>query len=283
MNLSRIRSEFRKWNLRPSKRLGQNFLIDGNVQGKILNAIDIRNTDAVLEIGPGLGALTEGLCARARDVLAVEKDKRLCEFLSKNIAAPNLKIVNADILDFLKDMKGPCEKIKVVGNLPYYISSPIITGLLEKRGFFDSLFITVQREFAERLVALPGSRDYGSISCFVQFYSDPRLLFTVKKTCFYPVPKVDSCFVRFGIKERGVYPVGNTNNGVYLTDEAKLFRIIRACFEKRRKTILNSLYSGGWLGSKQEITEKLGKAGILPDRRPETLSLKEFIGLTEVL
>jgi 16S rRNA (adenine1518-N6/adenine1519-N6)-dimethyltransferase len=270
VNLNSIRSEFKKWNSGPNKKLGQNFLIDGNIRNKILDASGIKKTDTVLEIGAGFGALTEGLCDRAEKVVAVEKDRRLCESLLMNNKAPNLEVVNADILDYLNDID-ISRKFKVVGNLPYYISSPIITSLIEKRDLFSEIFVTIQKEFADRLVAVPGKKEYGSISCFTRFYTDPGVLFIIKRTCFYPAPKVDSSFVRFLVRE----------TGLYLTDEKKMFKIIRKSFEKRRKTILNALCSGGIFESKKSLIDGLEAAGISPERRPETISLSEYAALTE--
>lgn len=271
MNLNRIKSEFKKWNSGPSKKLGQNFLIDGNIRNKILDASGVSKTDIALEIGPGFGALTAGLCDRAEKVIAIEKDRRLCEFLSTNNRISNLEVINADILDYLEDIDVLNKKLKVIGNLPYYISSPILTNLIEKKEFFSEIFVTVQKEFADRLVAGPGGREYGSISCFAQFYTSPSILFNIKKTCFYPAPKVDSCFVRLIVREKGLY----------LTDEKKLFKIIRTSFEKRRKTILNALYLSGIFESKKTLIDGLEMAGISPERRPETISLSEFVTLAE--
>ncbi|MDP8230218.1 MAG: 16S rRNA (adenine(1518)-N(6)/adenine(1519)-N(6))-dimethyltransferase RsmA [Candidatus Gorgyraea atricola] len=269
LSLREVKCALHEYNIRPSKRFGQNFLIDKNIQRKIIASAHIEKKDTVLEIGPGLGALTSGLCEAASKVIAVEKDKRLHEFLSRNSSFENLELIQGDALqhDFSK-----YSKIRVLGNLPYYISSPILIYLLKNRSFMSSIFITVQREFAERLVAKPGTRDYGSISCFTQFYAEPEILFKIKKTAFYPMPKVDSCFLKVVIR----------NQGLCLTDEEKLFKIIRSSFEKRRKTVLNSLAASGEFGSKQELSEKLSEAGISPNRRPETISLDEFVKLVAV-
>lgn len=272
MSLHDVKTALKKHNIRPNKKLGQNFLIDNNIRKKILDAVSMDHEGVILEIGPGLGALTEGLCSRAENVVAVEKDRRCYDFLSSNTCAQNLKIVNADIFDYLERIVPEGGKFKIAGNLPYYISSPIIIKLLEKRQFFSTIFVTVQKEFAERLVALPGRKEYGSISCFVQFYAEPRILFKIKRSCFYPAPKVDSCFMRLDVREKGLY----------LTDDIKLFKIIRASFGKRRKTILNTLYSSGIFESKRDLMCKLEAAGISPERRAETVSLDEFVRLAEL-
>ena len=269
MNLREVKQLLRQYNIRPSKHLGQNFLIDGNVQGKIIDAVDLDREDVVLEIGSGMGALTEDLCKRVKSVVAVEKDKRLCEILLKKRKLSNLELIQGDILRY--DLS-KYSKLKVIGNLPYYISSPVLVRLLEARDFVKAAYITVQREFAERLIARPGTKVYGSISCFTQFYAEPKILFSIKRGSFYPAPKIDSCFLMIALRERGLY----------LTDEEKLFKIIRTCFEKRRKTILNSLYSSGLFGSKEEVVSNLKKAGISQSRRPETVSLKEFTDLANL-
>lgn len=256
----------RKYNIRPSKRLGQNFLIDQNIQKKIIDAVGLSKNDFVLEIGPGLGSLTVGLCKCAKKVIAIEKDRRLYEYLLKNTAYKNLELIHGDILKY--NFRDP-HHLKIVGNLPYYISSPILTYLIGSRSAIEAVFITVQKEFAQRLVASPGKKDYGSITCFTQFYTEASILFDIKRNSFYPAPEVDSCFLRLSMRKRPLY----------LTDEEKLFKIIRACFGKRRKTILNSLYSSGMFSSKEETSSMLEHSGISGKRRPEELSLKEFVGL----
>ncbi len=268
LNLRETRAVLKEWGVRPSKRLGQNFLVDRNIQGKMINSIGLTEGDTVIEIGPGLGALTKELSRRAKKIIAIEKDRRLYGFLSKNLSFENLELIQGDVLKY--NIK---ERVKIVGNLPYYISSPILTRLLEDRMFIDSIFITVQKEFAARLVAGPGSKDYSSLSCYAQFYADPKILFTVKKNAFYPAPKVDSSFLKIGVRKQPLY----------LTDEKKLFKIIRTCFEKRRKTILSSLAWNKEFGDKEKVSRILDLSGISGQRRPETLSLGEFVELTEAV
>ena len=269
LKLSELKSILREYNIRPTKKLGQNFLIDKNIQKKMVEAINLEEEDTILEIGPGLGSLTEDLCKFTKKVIAVEKDKKLYEFLLENKALTNLELIHGDILKYNINDKS---KIKIVGNLPYYISSPILIGLIKKRDFIKTIFITVQKEFADRLVAKPGNKIYGSISCFVQFYGEVTILFNIKKNAFYPAPKVDSCFLKISIRDKRPY----------FENEEKLFKIIRACFEKRRKTILNSLYSSGMFSSKEKILKALDSSGILPTQRPETISLEKFIELTNI-
>jgi len=262
----KVKTLLRKYNIRPNKRLGQNFLIDQNIQKKIIDEAGLSKKDTVFEIGPGLGSLTGDLCKCAKKVIAIEKDRRLYGSLLKNATYGNLELIHGDILKY--DFRN-IHAVKVVGNLPYYISSPILIHLIENRCAIEAVFVTLQKEFAQRLVASPGKKDYGSISCFVQFYTEPSILFNIKRHSFYPAPEVDSCFLRLCVRERPLY----------LTDEEKLFKIIRASFGKRRKTILNSLYSSGIFSSKEETLKRLEAAGISPQRRPEEVSLKEFVGL----
>lgn len=263
------KTSLHKYNIKPNKKLGQNFLIDKNIQEKIIDAIAPDKKDVVLEIGPGLAALTEELCKRSNKVTAVEKDKRLCEFLRSELGVlDNLDLICGDILRYNFHELGRCQ-LKIVGNLPYYISSPILIHLLNNRNFIDSIFMTVQKEFGERLVAKPGSKIYGSISCFAQFYSEPVALFTIKKGSFYPQPKVDSCFLKISIRKKPLY----------LTDEEKLFKIIRICFSKRRKMISSSLYASSVFASKEKMLDRLRAAGIDPAQRPETVSLEQFASL----
>ena len=270
LTVKEVKGVLREYDIRPNKRLGQSFLIDKNIRDKIIDASGIKKEDIVLEIGSGLGALTEGLCKRAKKVKAVEKDRRLYDYLLENCKRSNLELICSDILKY--DFS-PFSKLKIVGNLPYSISSPILIHLLNNRVFIDTIFITVQKEVAERIIAKEGSKIYGAISCFVRFYTVPKVLFTIKKNAFYPVPKVDSCFLRLDIDRQSCC----------LTDEEKLFKIIRASFGKRRKMILNSLYSSGLFKSKEELLKELAAAGILPNTRPEAISLEKFIMLTDII
>ncbi len=264
-----------KTGIRPNKTLGQNFLIDKNIRDKILEAVQLSGDDIVLEIGPGFGALTGELCKRARKVIAVEKDKRLCEFLRRSDFSGLVDIVEGDILGI--DIRAVHDrfkkKIKIVGNLPYYISSPVVVKTIESREFIASAHITVQKEFAERLSSPVGSRACGAISHYVKFYSEPGIVFRIKKSSFFPMPGIDSCFIELYIRE----------GRLYLTDEEKLFKIIRTSFEKRRKTILNSLFLSGHFRSKDGLKKALLESGIEPDSRPETVCLESFVRLAEIL
>ena len=276
LKLSEVRSILREYNIRPSKRFGQNFLIDQNIKNKIIASIELDKEDIALEIGPGLGALTEDLCKKSKKVIAVEKDKRLYAFLTKNLSYTNLELINQDILKH--DLSSCAIRMRypdsaagliIVGNLPYSISSPILNHLINNKNHINSAYITVQMEFGERLVALPGTKDYGSLSCYAQFYGNPKILFRIPRGAFFPVPEVDSCFLKIDFNKE-------TDKSI---DRDMLFKIIRSSFGKRRKTILNSLASSSIFKSKEEVLICLAKAGISPDRRPETISLQEFAKL----
>lgn len=268
LKLSEVKSILRKYNIRPSKRFGQNFLIDQNIKNKIICSIQLEREDVVLEIGPGLGALTEDLCRKVKKVIAIEKDKRLYDFIKKNISLDNLEIINNDFLEY--EFKNISSRLTIVGNLPYSISSPILNHVIDNKNYINYIYITVQMEFGERLVALPGTKDYGSLSCYAQFYGGPRILFKIPRGAFFPVPEVDSCFLKIGFEKQ-------IDSSI---DQGLLFKIIRSSFEKRRKTILNSMASSGIFKSKEDALFCLTKAHISPVRRPETISLQEFIKLS---
>lgn len=256
----------------PKKSLGQNFLRDGNARRRMIAACAFSSGDVVLEIGPGQGALTPLIAEHARKVYAVELDRRLAALLTASFAdSPVVSILPGDILEFdissLPETRS--QKIKVFGNIPYYITSPIIEHLVLSRGFISEIFLTVQKEFARRICAAPGGKDYGSFSCFVQYYFDPKVLFDIKKNSFYPVPKVDSSFIRLRVREHPAVPV---------RDEERLFRVIRAAFQQRRKTIRNSLKD---ILTDAEMEEACSRGRIDPGARPERLSLRDFACLAD--
>ena len=257
-----------KNSVRPKKHLGQNFLSDSNIRNKIVQAAAFSPEDTLLEIGAGRGELTRLLAGKARMVYAVEIDAALSDKLKAEFRSnEKVKIINSDILRFNIDryIPGSC-RIKVIGNIPYYLSTPIIEYLLGHLDRIGAIFMTVQKEFAARVVALPGSRDYGSLSCFVQYYCLPRMMFTVKKTSFWPVPKVDSSFLK--LEPRGEPAVK--------ADQRELFRLIRAAFSKRRKTLRNSLKGVVEEGRLELFFERYG---INRDIRPEQLGLEDFARL----
>ena len=256
--------------LRPKKRLGQNFLIDRNALDKIAAACGVGPDTNVLEIGPGLGTLTRELAATSARVVCVEADKALEPVLNETLAGlPNIEII---ISDFLKlDMDKFDGKWVVVGNLPYYITSPIIAKLIDARAHIDRVLVMVQREVARRLSAAAGSEDYGSLTVFVQFYCDVESVVRVSRNVFYPVPEVDSEMVRLTVRDRPRADV---------PDEALFFRVVRAAFGKRRKTLLNALSTSDELGwSRDEAAAALASSGIDAGRRGETLTIGEFAAL----
>ena len=263
-----------------SKRYGQNFLIDEHVLGKILSAADITKEDAVLEIGPGIGTMTQALADAAGSVTAVEIDEKLLPILSDTLSGfGNVQVVHADILETdirqlsLEHAGG--KPFKVVANLPYYITTPIIMGLLEKDLPVTSITVMVQKEVAQRMQEKPGSKDYGALSLAVQYYAEPYLAANVPRNCFMPRPDVDSAVIR--LTKRSEPPV-------QVQDPALMFRLIRASFSVRRKTLMNGLRNAGDLGFSGEALEdavrSLGKGLTV---RGETLSLREFAALSDAL
>jgi 16S rRNA (adenine1518-N6/adenine1519-N6)-dimethyltransferase len=257
---------------KPKKSLGQNFLIDRNIQSKIADSVDLNPDDTVLEIGPGEGAITGLLCQAANKVFAVEIDRNLCALLTNKFAkTENLSVVNADILKFDLRSLPPGNKFKVIGNIPYYITSPIVEHLLLYRERIKDIYLTVQKEFAQRMAADPGSKAYGSFSCFVQYYTEPEILFLIKKNSFHPAPKVDSSFLRLKLREEPAVKVKN---------EAMLFKIIRTAFQQRRKTMKNGLEE---LIPNRQLEQFFRQYDIDPRIRAEDLSLQDFANLANLL
>lgn len=258
--------------IKPKKNLGQNFLIDKNIQRKIIAACEFKSSDIVLEIGAGRGELTALIATKVKKIYALEIDPYLCEILKDNLKVySGIEIISQDVLRFnLKRLFAkPKDRIKVIGNIPYYISSPIIEHLFKFKDLIDAIFITVQKEFAKRITAKEGSKDYGSFSCFVQYYTKPKVIFNIKKTCFFPQPKVDSCFLRLDLKRR--LALGKEREKLF-------FKITRSAFNKRRKTLRNSL---GSIVSPQKLENFFTKYSIDRNTRPEDLSLEDFANLCQ--
>lgn len=257
-------------NIRPKKHLGQNFLIDKNIQKKIIAACGLKKTDMILEVGSGTGEITVPICERAGFVYALEIDSNLCGILQHNLRDfDNVKVINQDILklDFNAYFGNLKNRFKIVGNIPYYISSPLIEYFIKYKNNIDSIFITVQKEFARRVAASAGSKEYGSLSCFAQYYLEPSIMFSISRHCFNPVPKVDSCLLRIKVREE---------SPVRVNDETLFFALIRAGFNKRRKTLRNSLCE---IIPKQRLEYFLKEYGIDKNIRPEKLSLSDFASL----
>ena len=260
----------RRFKLRADKKLGQNFLIDETVVRRIVEAAELTSADKVLEVGPGIGTLTQGLAESGAQVTAVELDKRLLPVLDSTLDGyDNVRIVNGDILkvDIMQEVGA--EGFKVCANLPYYITTPIIFALLEKRLPMERLVAMVQKEVAERMAAQPGGRDYGALSVAIQYYTEPEIAFIVPPSSFIPAPSVDSAVIV--CKRREKPPVD-------VCDEALFFRVVKAAFSLRRKMLSNALKNMGI--SSQQCAQWLELSGIDGKRRGETLSLEDFAALT---
>lgn len=274
---TQLREIFIKYDFRPLKRFGENYLIDSNIKDKIIAKACLSKQDIVLEIGPGLGAITIDLARSGAGVFAVEKDKKAFAILKKLTADefPNLELIQGDILEFDLKNIASSRKIKVIGNLPYYITTPIVEYLIKNRDRIESVIIMVQREVANRLLANPGTKDYASLSCFVQYYTRPSYIHTIRKTAFYPEPDVDSSLIKLDILDAP---------SVEVRDEGLLFKIIRGSFNQRRKSIINSLSREEVLDmSKEDLSSVLINLKIDPSIRPEMLGLSEFAALSNSL
>lgn len=262
------------------KKFGQNFLIDAHVLKKIIDAAEIRKEDFVLEIGPGIGTMTQYLAEAAREVVAVEIDKELIPILNDTLSAyNNLTIINEDILKVdikkLAYEKNEGRPIKVVANLPYYITTPIIMGLFESHVPIESITVMVQKEVAQRMQASPGSKDYGALSLAVQYYAIPYIVANVPLNCFMPRPKVGSAVIR--LKTHVKPPVT-------VKDEDMMFRLIRASFNQRRKTLQNGLNNSPEItAEKEQITKAIESLGLSANVRGETLTLEQFARLSDFL
>lgn len=265
-----------KYNFNFQKKFGQNFLIDTHVLEKIIEESGITKDDFVLEIGPGIGTMTQYLCENAREVAAVEIDKNLIPILADTLSAyDNVEVINDDILKVdinkLAEEKNGGKPIKVVANLPYYITTPIIMGLFESRVPIDSITIMVQKEVADRMQVGPGSKDYGALSLAVQYYASPYIVANVPPNCFIPRPNVGSAVIRL---TRYQEPP------VQVKDPKLMFKLIRASFNQRRKTLQNGLNNSPEISfSKEEITKAIESLGVSPSVRGEALSLEQFAQL----
>lgn len=262
-------------NISLKKNKGQNFLIDKNILNKIVASANIKSDDIVLEIGAGVGNLTHIIAEKARYVYANEIDKKLLPILHNNLSSfNNIKIISDDFLEInlnelFKNFYPHC-KIKIVANIPYNISTLIISKIFENKKFFNVAILTLQKEFAERLVAEPSTQNYGRLSLFTKFHSSPEILFNIKKTCFFPQPKVTSSVVRLNLKD----------NIWNIKDNDLFFKIISVSFQHRRKTIKNALLD--FFENKNNIEEILLKCNINPKSRPQTLSIDDYISISNM-
>ena len=275
----------KKYNFNFQKRYGQNFLIDTHILEKIIEAAEITKDDLVLEIGPGIGTMTQYLAEKAREVIAVEIDKALIPILKDTLSEyTNVSVINEDVLkvdiEALAREKNNGKPIKVVANLPYYITTPIIMGLFESHVPLESITIMIQKEVADRMQAGPGTKDYGALSLAVQYYSSPEIMLLVSPNCFIPKPNVGSAVIR--LKSHKYNPVKEILTE--RADEEFMFAVIKAAFGQRRKTMVNSLSHDGKLQlSKDKVLEALEKMGLSPTIRGEALSLSEFATLCNYL
>lgn len=261
----------KRYNVRPRKRLGQSFLVDGNVIGKIVRAADIRSGDTVVEIGAGIGFMTALLAERARRLTAIELDPDLVKVLREELrGCGNIEIVEGDILkyDFSRARSGePSDgavKLKVIGNIPYNISTEVLFRLIDCRNMISAAVLMFQKEVGERITARPGTKQYGVLSVLAGMFLLPTRVMTVPRTCFFPVPDVDSVVLKLEVRNKPLVP---------LSDEGFFFQVVRTAFSKRRKTLYNNLKM---MTAAVPAAELLEGIGIDPGRRGETLSIEEF-------
>lgn len=268
-----------KYEFNFKKNFGQNFLVDEHVLNKIISAAEITKDDVVLEVGPGIGTLTQALAKSAGKVIAVEIDKTLIPILEDVLSNyDNIEIINEDILKVdINDIvdKNHGKRIKVVANLPYYITTPIIMEILEHRLPIESITVMVQKEVAYRMKATPGTKDYGSLSLAVQYYCEPYLVANVPQNCFMPRPNVDSAVIKLSVYDKPSIEAENTE---------LMFELIKVAFSQRRKTLLNCIYNvGSWNIDKEKIVTVLNEAGLDERVRGEKLTLEDFAKLSGVL
>ncbi len=269
-----------KYNFNFQKKFGQNFLIDTHILEKIVDGAEINEDDCVLEIGPGIGTMTQYLCERAKFVVCVEIDKNLIPILEDTLSSYDNKIIiNEDVLKVdineLAQKYNDGKPIKVVANLPYYITTPIIMGLFESHVPLKSITVMIQKEVAERMQVGPGTKDYGALSLAVQYYAIPEVLTIVSAGCFIPKPNVDSAVIRLTLHEK---------NPIEVKDEELMFKLIRASFNQRRKTLVNGLTNAEINGiTKEKVLAALEEMGQTPTVRGEALTLEQFAKLSDLL
>jgi len=269
-----------KYNFTFQKKYGQNFLIDSHVLEKIMDAAEIGKDDCVVEIGPGIGTMTQYLAERAGEVVAVEIDKNLIPILTETLADyKNVSIINEDILKVdlnrIVEGKNGGRPVKIVANLPYYITTPIIMGLFENHVPVKSITVMVQKEVADRMQVGPGTKDYGALSLAVQYYAKPEIVAIVPPNCFIPRPNVASAVIRLTCHEKKPVEVKN---------EKGMFALIRASFNQRRKTLANSLSNAQNLSlTREQVTEALESMQLSPTIRGEALTLEQFAALADIL
>jgi 16S rRNA (adenine1518-N6/adenine1519-N6)-dimethyltransferase len=275
---TRTKEILKKYGFSFKKSLGQNFLIDLNILGKIVDAAELTKEKGVIEIGPGIGALTEQLSRRAGKVVAIEIDQRLLPILADTLSSyPHTEVVHGDVLKMdlhtlIRDRFNDQEKISVVANLPYYVTSAILMKLLEERLPLENIVVMIQKEVAERIASGPGGKEYGALSVLAQFYAEAEVVTIVPHSVFIPQPNVDSAVLRLRIRNKPAVDVDS---------EEIFYRVVKASFAQRRKTLSNNLLNNLFgKERKEEMLQIFAKAGIDPARRGETLSLEEFARLS---
>ncbi|MBS2967257.1 16S rRNA (adenine(1518)-N(6)/adenine(1519)-N(6))-dimethyltransferase RsmA [Metabacillus sp. KIGAM252] len=279
---ARTKEILKKYGFAFKKSLGQNFLIDTNVLHRIVDHAEVGEETGVIEIGPGIGALTEQLAKRAKKVVAFEIDQRLLPILNDTLSSyPNVKVIHEDVLkanvkQVMEEEFGDCKEVMVVANLPYYVTTPIIMKLLEDQLPLKGIVVMLQKEVADRIAANASTKEYGSLSIAIQYYTEAKTVMTVPKTVFVPQPNVDSAVIRLLKREKPA---------VDMKDEAFFFELMRASFAQRRKTIMNNILQHYPAGKaiKEEIELGLNNAGIDPRRRGESLTIEEFAKATDAL
>jgi len=274
--MASIRKELAEYGLFPKKRLGQHFLVDPNILNKVIRTAQVGKEDVVLEVGPGLGEMTLALAHRVKKVIAIEIDPKLVAILNKKAKDyPNVEVMKSDILkvDFKHILEKEGHTIKVVANLPYQISTPLLFRFVEAKEVFSTFTLMLQREVAERMVASPGGKEYGRLSVLLQMFLDLSVRFFIPPSAFFPRPKVESAVVHMGWKEKPTAEI---------QDEEWFKKVVKSCFGYRRKTLANALKHSE-LPLPDSIESRMEKVGIDPQRRPETLTIQEYVRLAEAL
>jgi 16S rRNA (adenine1518-N6/adenine1519-N6)-dimethyltransferase len=278
---TRTKEILKKYGFSFKKSLGQNFLIDLNILSKIVDSAELTKEKGAIEIGPGIGALTEQLARRAGKVVAIEIDQRLLPILADTLSPyPHAEVVHGDVLEMdlislIREKFKDQEKISVVANLPYYVTSAILMKLLEERLSLENIVVMIQKEVAERIAAAPGTKAYGALSVLAQFYAEAELVTIVPHSVFIPQPNVDSAVLRLRIREKPAVEVAS---------ESMFYRVVKASFAQRRKTLANNLMNNLFgKDKKEEMLRVLEEAGVDPARRGETLSIKEFARLSNLI